>query len=81
MTWAWRGLRVVTVKMPVEMLVAMDWLVEQGVFSSRSELIREAVRRLLVEYIKAEVTEMDLRFPYAKNAGIRAYTVEVEVGE
>lgn len=71
----------ISVKIPVPMLTALGWLVKSGVFSSRSEAIREALRMLLKEYFKAEVTEMQLRFPYAKKTDIHAYTVAVKIEE
>jgi len=40
-------MRIVTVKMPETYIEAIDELVKQGKFSSRSEAIRAAVRELI----------------------------------
>jgi hypothetical protein len=42
--------RVVSVKLPVGLVDALDELIEEGFFQNRSDVIREAVRRLIVEY-------------------------------
>jgi len=42
-------MRIVTVKMPEPWIEEIDRLVREGIYTSRSELIREAVRRLLFE--------------------------------
>ncbi|MCC6050716.1 MAG: ribbon-helix-helix domain-containing protein [Thermofilum sp.] len=42
--------RVVSVKLPVGLVDALDELIEEGFFQNRSDAVREAVRRLIVEY-------------------------------
>jgi len=42
--------RVVSVKLPVGLVDALDELIEEGYFQNRSDAVREAVRRLIVEY-------------------------------
>jgi Arc/MetJ-type ribon-helix-helix transcriptional regulator len=45
------GLRVVTFKIPEEQLAMLDMLVERGLFKSRSEAIRQAIKRLLEDIV------------------------------
>jgi hypothetical protein len=42
--------RVVSVKLPVGLVEALDELIGEGLFQNRSDAVREAVRRLIVEY-------------------------------
>jgi len=44
---------VVSVKVPKEMIKEIDKLVDEGVFSSRSELIRRALAILITKYNKS----------------------------
>ncbi len=39
-----------TMRVPAELLVRMDSLIERGIFQNRGELLREAIRRLVMEY-------------------------------
>jgi hypothetical protein len=39
-----------TMRVPTELLVRMDSLIERGIFQNRGELLREAIRRLIMEY-------------------------------
>ena len=43
-------LTIISIKIPMEQLKQLDSLVQQGLYASRSEAIRAAVRRLLEEY-------------------------------
>jgi len=45
-------LKVISIKLPREILNIIDYLVERGVYVSRSSLIRDAIRRLLLELLK-----------------------------
>ena len=51
-------LTIISIKIPMEQLRQLDSLVQQGLYASRSEAIRAAVRRLLEDYerIKWEAT-------------------------
>jgi len=40
------------VKIPVMLIERMDELIESGYFQNRADVVREAVRRLLVDYHK-----------------------------
>ena len=42
--------QIVSFHMPKELLQMVDELVEMGVFNNRSELIRTAIHKLLMEY-------------------------------
>ena len=42
-------MRTITVKMPEELLREMDALIERGLFTNRSELLRYAIRELLMK--------------------------------
>ena len=42
--------RVISVKIPVALVERMDELIERGYFQNRADVVREAVRRLLVDY-------------------------------
>ena len=55
-------MRIVTVKMPESYIEAIDELVRIGRYSSRSEVIRTAVRELL----KRELWASDSEFPEFK---------------
>ncbi|OYT56669.1 MAG: CopG family transcriptional regulator [Desulfurococcales archaeon ex4484_217_2] len=46
---------VVSVKMPKELLRELDKLVEEGLFSSRSEAIRRGIALLIRNYYKFKV--------------------------
>jgi len=52
-------MRIVTVKMPESYIEAIDELVRMGRYSSRSEVIRAAVRELL----KRELWSSETEFP------------------
>jgi Arc/MetJ-type ribon-helix-helix transcriptional regulator len=43
-------MRTITVKLPEYLIKAIDRLVEEGVFYSRSDAVREAVRMLVEKY-------------------------------
>jgi len=45
------GLRVVTFKIPEEQLAILDMLVERGLFKSRSDAIRVAIKKLLEDIV------------------------------
>jgi len=53
----------VSVKLPEWMVKIMDDLVHQGLFPSRSELIREALRDHLKKYLK------EIKIPYRYSSG------------
>jgi len=40
----------ISVKLPPSLLEQMDKLVEAGIFGNRSDVIREAVRQLIIKY-------------------------------
>jgi hypothetical protein len=42
----------VTAHIPVTIVERIDTLIEKGLFENRSDFVREAVRRLLIEYEK-----------------------------
>ena len=61
----------ITINMSVVDLGKIDLLVEQGHFSSRSDLIRTAIREKLSEYhdaVQQEITRQDI------NVGVSLYT-------
>ena len=43
-------LTIISIKIPMEQLKQLDSLVQQGLYASRSEAIREAIRLLLSGY-------------------------------
>ena len=45
------GRRVVTFKIPEEQLAILDMLVERGLFKSRSDAIRVAIKKLLEDIV------------------------------
>ena len=47
-------LALISVKMPLRLLEEIDDLVRKGVFVSRSEMIRQAVRHYLKHVVKGE---------------------------
>ncbi|WP_461863407.1 ribbon-helix-helix domain-containing protein [Thermococcus sp.] len=50
-------MKIVSVQLPQGLINAMDQLVRKGVYPSRSEIIREAVRELLKKELYALETE------------------------
>jgi len=59
--------KVISVKLPVGLIDALDQLIERGYFQNRSDAIREAIRKLLSTY-----REMDTaRFDRGLHLGIR----------
>ncbi len=59
--------KVISVKLPVGLIEALDQLIEKGYFQNRSDAIREAIRKLLSNY-----REMDTaRFERGLHLGIR----------
>ncbi|RLF25071.1 MAG: CopG family transcriptional regulator [Thermoprotei archaeon] len=59
-------LKIVTVKMPEDYVNALDELVEMGLFTSRSEAIRVAVRDLLKRELweRVQLRKGSTRRPY-----------------
>jgi len=45
-------LRIITVKVPSSYLVLIDRLVRKGLYGSRSEFIRQAIREKLEQYLR-----------------------------
>ena len=45
------GMHVISIKLPASYLSALDDLVKAGVYPSRSEAIRDAIRKLLEEKV------------------------------
>jgi Arc/MetJ-type ribon-helix-helix transcriptional regulator len=45
------GLRVVTIKIPEEQVIVLDALVRRGLFKSRSDAIRIAIKKLLEDIV------------------------------
>lgn len=45
------GLRVVTIKIPEEQVIVLDALVRRGLFKSRSDAIRVAIKKLLEDIV------------------------------
>ncbi len=54
--------KVVSVKLPVALISALDELISHGYFQNRSDAIREAIRRLLSSYQGYGSNMMDNRF-------------------
>ncbi|GAB6101296.1 ribbon-helix-helix domain-containing protein [Thermococcus atlanticus] len=50
-------MKIISVQLPQGLINAMDQLVKKGVYPSRSEVIREAVRELLKKELYALETE------------------------
>ncbi len=50
-------MKIISVQLPQGLINAMDQLVKKGVYTSRSEVIREAVRELLKKELYALETE------------------------
>ncbi len=46
---------ILTLRLPQALLQRMDALIDEGVFQNRGELIREAIRRIIIEYEKKAV--------------------------
>jgi antitoxin ParD1/3/4 len=42
--------KIVSVKLPVGLIEALDELIQRGYFQNRSDAIREAIRKLLTNY-------------------------------
>jgi metal-responsive CopG/Arc/MetJ family transcriptional regulator len=42
--------QIVTIQIPAPLLMKIDELIQKGYFQNRSDAIREAVRRLVIEY-------------------------------
>ncbi len=54
--------KVVSVKLPVALITALDELISRGYFQNRSDAIREAIRRLLSNYQNYNSNMLDQRF-------------------
>ena len=54
--------RVVSVKLPVALITAIDDLISRGYYQNRSDAIREAIRRLLSDYRRYSSGMLDQRF-------------------
>ncbi len=70
---------VVSIKLPLSYLEALDELVKAGVYPSRSEAIRDAVRRLLEE--KVWDRGWAVRSVRSDKLGSRKYFVEATTVE
>ena len=66
-------MRIVTVKMPESYLEAIDELVRMGRYSSRSEVIRAAIRELL----KKELWESGYSLDKQKKRNAKSKVIEV----
>ncbi|MEM0028888.1 MAG: ribbon-helix-helix domain-containing protein [Ignisphaera sp.] len=66
-------MRIVTVKMPESYLEAIDELVKMGRYTSRSEVIRTAIRELL----KKELWGSGYSLETPRKKGVRSKVVEV----
>ena len=66
-------MKIVSIKMPEELVELIDILVSTGRYTSRSEVIREAVRQLVRDYMRTNTIE-------AKNT-IRDETIKVKTIE
>ncbi|MEM0027216.1 MAG: ribbon-helix-helix domain-containing protein [Ignisphaera sp.] len=66
-------MRIVTVKMPESYLEAIDELVKMGRYTSRSEVIRTAIRELL----KKELWENGYSLEKPRKKGGRSKVIEV----
>ena len=53
--------QVVSVKLPVSVLAEIDELINRGYFQSRSDAIREAIRRMLSSYQNYNSNMLDQR--------------------
>ena len=67
---------IVSVKLPLELIVKADWLVDKGYFSSRSEVIREGLRLLMKLYNVPDLN-VDL-YIKLKKYGKRGKTIVLE---
>ena len=67
--------KIVTVKMPPYYMELIDGLVSRGLYSSRSEFIREAVRQLLSQYYTAEEL---VEKPVKDRGGVKVITLPIE---
>ena len=54
--------RVVSVKLPVSVIEQVDGLVSRGFYQNRSDVIREAIRRLLSDYRRYSSAQLDNGF-------------------
>jgi len=54
--------KVVSVKLPVALITALDELINNGYFQNRSDAIREAIRRLLTQYQMHSTRQLDTGF-------------------
>lgn len=54
--------KVVSVKLPVTIIDQVDQLISKGYFQNRSDVIREAIRRLVASYQGYSSGMMDNRF-------------------
>ncbi|MCC6045382.1 MAG: ribbon-helix-helix domain-containing protein [Ignisphaera sp.] len=66
-------MRIVTVKMPETYLEAIDELVRMGRYSSRSEVIRTAIRELL----RRELWESEASLEKTKRKNAKSKVIEV----
>ena len=64
--------RIVTIKIPASYVNALDTLVDMGLYPSRSEAIREAIRKLLLEKLGSTWMEKTNR------SKRKIYSVETE---
>lgn len=51
--------KVISVKLPVGLIEALDNLIEKGYFQNRSDAIREAIRKLLSNYREMDLGRLD----------------------
>lgn len=51
--------KVISVKLPVGLIDALDQLIEKGYFQNRSDAIREAIRKLLSNYRDMDTSRFD----------------------
>jgi len=56
-----RGVRMlhVTAVLPVGIVAEMDKLIEKGLFRNRNDLIREAIRQLILKYRSLDKTPIE----------------------
>ena len=54
--------RVVSVKLPVALITAIDDLISRGYYQNRSDAIREAIRRLLSDYRRFSSSQLDMAY-------------------
>ncbi|MEZ0346671.1 MAG: ribbon-helix-helix domain-containing protein [Infirmifilum sp.] len=51
--------KVISVKLPVGLIDALDQLIEKGYFQNRSDAIREAIRKILASYRDMDTSRLD----------------------